>query len=442
MDIKEFLRNNVIPATGCTEPAAVAYATSVAYHALCNSFPPDFSGPYAPPQPGKLPKIGIMTDKNVYKNALNVIVPGTDRQKGLPIAAAAGIFLDPRKGLDVFSGMTPDIRDKASFMTLNGHVVTGMYPNDTTGPSPDIRAEVTLKTHNQEKTSIVHITGRHNYIAEIQIDGVVCYSDPQTSDPYDDPIPDSISDLVALAESMDPDETDEVYKGIEMNMTLAEAGRDNKYGVALGMNFATILRNQKGMLSLIDEVRVTAANAGDARMGGAPCPVMSSAGSGNQGITALIPVAVIGRECKFSKEEICRAALISHLFTRKVDLSTGHLSALCGCSLKAGIGATAGVTYLIGGGPNEITTAVNLLMGTITGTICDGAKAGCSLKISNAAGIATECAFMAVGGMKIPADNGIIRKNFADTLQVLERISCAMALVDTEIVQILKEKSV
>jgi len=442
MDIQKFLRQNVIPATGCTEPAAVAYATSVAYHALCESLPPDFSGTYSPPPLSQILKIVITTDRNVYKNAMNVTIPGTDRQKGLPIAAAAGVFLDPRNGLDVLSGMSSDIQANASFLVLNRRVVAGTYPGNPPGPSPDIRAEVTVQIRGRERTGTVHLSGRHDHIAEILVDSVVCYSDQKIfPDSHDELVPDSVDDLITLAESMNPDEIDEVYKGIAMNMALAEAGRSGTYGIGLGKNLFTILINQKGTCSLIDKVRIAAACAGDARMGGAPYPVMCSAGSGNQGITALIPVIVIGRECKFSKEDISRAALISHFFTRKADSFSGHLSALCGCSIKAGIGAAAGVTYLIGGGRNEITTAINLVMATIVGTICDGAKPGCSLKISNAAGIATECAFLAVGGMKIPVGNGIIRKNPFDTLQVLEKISHATIPLDDEIIKILREKS-
>jgi L-cysteine desulfidase len=224
-------------------------------------------------------------------------------------------------------------------------------------------------------------------------------------------------------------------------MALAETGLHGRYGISLGKNLSMILKNKKGKLNLIDKVRITAACAGDARMGGAPYPVMGSAGVGNQGITALIPVAVIGHECKYSKEDICRAALISHLFTRNADNYLGHRSELCGCSIKAGIGATAGVTYLIGGGENEINMAINLVTATIAGTICDGAKASCTLKISHAAGIATECAFLAVKGMKIPTNIGIIQRNALNTLQVLETISRAMTTGDTEIIKILKKKS-
>lgn len=447
MDIKKFLLENVVPVTGCTEPAAVGYATAIGYHAVFGNLPPDFSGFSPVPRASRIRSIRIATDRDVYKNAMNVIVPGTNGQKGLPIAGAAGVFLDPVNGLDIFSGMTPSIRTGSEVLALSGRVVAEVNPALRDERSPDILVDVTVRTgksdeDGKERTATVHIAGRHDAIVSVSVDGQTVYEKPL--DPGEEPgeiLPESIGELIAIADTMGTEEIDIVYSGITMNMELAEAGKYRAYGLGLGMRLKKMLRPQCGNLSLIDKVKIAAAAAGDARMGGAPFPVMSTAGSGNQGITALIPVAVIGLECSFSKEEISRAALVSHLFTKKADRFTGHLSALCGCSIKAGIGAAAGVTYLLGGGEKEIATAIKLMVANITGTICDGAKPGCSLKISTATGLATECAFLAVGGMEIPACNGIIQESGEETIRILEKISSAMVPVDTAIVRILDEKS-
>ena len=441
VDIKKFLQQNVIPATGCTEPASIAFASSVAFHALSGCIPPDYSGLSPPLLTNRIISIEVVMDMNVYKNTTNAVVPGTNGQKGPAIAAAAGIFLNPHDGLDVFSCMTPEIRGKALILSLSDRIVTRINPHILPGESPDIRVDVMVQTDDRVKTSRVHISGRHNHIAEIWVDDIPVYS--HTIPPGDfneEKPPDSVIWLIRIAESMDKQELEEVYRGLEMNMDLFRIGMNREYGLGLGSNLRTVLTNQKGMLSLIDKVRIAAAAAADARMGGAPFPVMSTAGSGNQGITALIPVGVVGEECRFSKAEISRAAFISHMVTKQADRYTGHLSALCGCSIKAGIGATAGVTYLIGGGAEEITTAINLMVANVTGTICDGAKPGCSLKISTAVGVATECAFLAVGGMKIPPDNGIIQNSAIGTIRMLEKISHAMSPVDMEIIRILEEK--
>jgi L-cysteine desulfidase len=440
VDVRKFLQQNVIPVTGCTEPASIAYATSVAFQALSGCIPPDYLSSCPPLPASRIIKIEVATDGNVYKNTRNAIVPGTNGQKGPAVAAAAGIFLNPRDGLDLFSGITPEIRGKAMILSMSDRIVCGINDQVPAGVSPDIRVRVMVKEESTLKNSSVRIYGRHNHIAEICIDDIPVYTSTIIPDGHDDEKPpDSIVSLIRIAESMSKPELDEVYRGVAMNMDLLRIGMHRAYGLGLGSNLRTVLTNQKGILSLIDKVRIAAAVAADARMGGAPYPVMSSAGSGNMGITALIPVGVIGQECRFSQAEVSRAALISHMVTKLADRYTGHLSALCGCSIKAGIGATAGVTYLIGGDAEEITTAINLMVANITGTICDGAKPGCTLKIATATGVATECAFLAAGGMKIPLDNGIIQSSASGTIHMLEKISRAMMPVDAAIIKILEE---
>jgi L-cysteine desulfidase len=440
MDIQKFLHTTAIPATGCTEPAAIAYAASVAYHALSGYIPPAFTGYDPSHSPGKILRIEVATDRNVYKNAASAIVPGLDGRKGPAVAAAAGIFLPPMAGLDIFSGMTPEKRSKATVLALSDRIICRINPEIPHGISPDISVSITVENGETVKTGSARISGRHDHVAEIFVGKQLVYTGEKPCKSSEESIPDSIIGMIRIAESMDAPDIDAAYRGVEMNLALATTGMNCPYGLGLGKNLRSVLTNQKGHLSLIDKVRIAAAAAADARMGGAPYPVMSSAGSGNQGITALVPVGIIGLECKFSKTETARAALISHMVTRKADRYAGHLSALCGCSIKAGIGATAGVTYLIGGGAGEITTAINLMVANVTGTICDGAKPGCSLKIATAAGIATECAFLAAGGMKIPAGNGIIRPSANGTMRMLEKISHAMISVDTAIIDILEEK--
>jgi len=442
VDIKNFLQQNVRPVTGCTEPAAIAYASSVAYHALSGCIPPDYPVSTPITSIDRILSIEVLMDRNVYKNTANAIIPGTDGCKGPCVAAAAGIFLDPRDGLDVFSGMTPEKRGKTFVLSRSERVSCQINPDAPEGISPDIRVEVTAETVSGKRCGMAHISGDHSILSEVRTDGVPVFAGLTASPHYHPEMPpSSIIWLIRIAESMDKPEIEEAYRGVAMNLALVSTGMDRSYGLDLGNSLRTVLTNQKGFLSLVDKVKIAAAIAGDVRMGGAPYPVMSTSGSGNQGITALVPVGVIGMECNFSKEEISRAALISHMVTKQADRYSGHLSALCGCSVKAGIGATAGVTYLIGGGSDEITTAINLLVATITGTICDGAKPGCALKISTAAGIATECAFLAMGGMKIPPDNGIIQKSAPGTLRVLEKISKAMIPVDSAIIGILNDNS-
>jgi len=441
MDISAFLRKNAIPVTGCTEPAAIAYAAAAAHHALFGRLPPDFSGSDRPaPATKEIVKIGICLDRNVFKNASHAVIPGMDGYRGPAAAAAAGVFLDPKNGLDLLSRMTPEIRSKATVLALSDRVSCTTNPDTRAHLTPDISVEITRKTSAGSATARARITARHDHIATITIGNTAVYKNPVPDESPDEKIPAGIGELVRIAESMGAAETEAVYRGVEMNMELYRSTRDSEYGMKLGQHLAKILTSQKGTTSLIDNVRIAAATAADARMGGAPYPVMSTAGSGNQGITALIPIGVVGESCRFPKQDIARAALISHMVTKEADRYAGHLSALCGCSIKAGIGAAAGTAYLIGGGESEITTAINLVVANITGTICDGAKPGCALKIATAAGLATESAFLAAGGMKISPESGIIQRTAEGTLRTLEHISRAMAPVDTAVLQILEKK--
>jgi len=443
VDIAAFLQRNVIPVTGCSEPAAIAYAAAVAYHAISGCIPPDFSGSTGPAYSTRdILSVEITLDRNVSKNSACALIPGMEGRKGPAAAAAAGIFLDPRDGIDLFSGMTPEKRAKAVVIALSDRISCSTVSGTGSGITPDITVGIIAGTKNGIKKAQAHITGQHNHVASISAEGREIYSNPGIPpDSADERVPGEVIWLIRIAESMDGEEIDTVFRGVEMNMTLSECCRDQAYGLGLGHTLKALLSSQKGTTSLIDNVRIAAAVAADARMGGAPYPVMSTAGSGNQGITALIPVGVVGRECRFSKADIARAALISHMMTKQADRYAGHLSALCGCSIKAGIGAAAGVAYLIGGGEEEITTAINLMVANITGTICDGAKPACSLKIATAAGLATECAFLAAGGMRIPTENGIIQRTAEGTIRTLEKISRAMAPVDAAVLQILERKA-
>ena len=442
MDIRAFLEKNTGPVTGCTEPAAIAYAAAAAAYALCGRLPLDFSGSCLPVQAtGGIVRIEIVLDQNVFKNAGSAIIPGMGGLCGPAAAAAAGVFLDPRDGLDLLARMTPDIRSKATVLALSDRVSCTTRAGSGPGCTPDISVEITKKTSAGSATAKARITSRHDHISYIHIGNTAVYRDPGPfADTQTDEVPDGIRDLVRVAESMDSTDAALVYRGVAMNMDLYRACRDCGYGLRLGEHLRKILPGRDGARGLVDSVRIAAAYAADARMGGAPFPVMSTAGSGNQGITALVPVGVVGESCSFSHEEIARAALISHMVTKQADRYTGRLSALCGCSIKAGIGAAAGVTYLLGGGEEEISTAINLLVANITGTICDGAKPGCALKIATAAGLATECALLATGGMKISKGNGIVRETAGETLRALAGISRAMAPVDAAVIRILEEK--
>ncbi|MDO9323967.1 MAG: hypothetical protein Q7T80_03310, partial [Methanoregula sp.] len=246
MDIKKFLQQNVIPVTGCTEPASIAYATSVAFHALSGCIPPDYLSTSPLPPASRIIRVEVATDRNVYKNVTNAIVPGTTGQKGPAVAAATGIFLNPRDGLDLFSGITPDIRGKALVLSMSDRITCQINSEVPVGKTPDIRVRVIVKDENTEKMSFVRISGRHNHIAEISINDIPVYTNSIPPIEWDDEMPpDSIAGLIQIAKAMNKPELDEVYRGVVMNMDLSRIGMHRAYGLGLGNNLRTILTSQK-----------------------------------------------------------------------------------------------------------------------------------------------------------------------------------------------------
>jgi L-cysteine desulfidase len=188
------------------------------------------------------------------------------------------------------------------------------------------------------------------------------------------------------------------------------------------------------------QVRINVGAAGDARMGGANTPIMTTSGSGNLGIMATIPIAIIGEMKNIDRDVICKATLLSHFITKLAGISCGSLSALCGCAIKAGIGATAAITYLLNGSIEQIHAAINLMAANNTGFICDGAKEGCALKLSTAAGTAIECALLALNGIRVPSDNGIIFDNAENTIKAIGQVSNCMTPADIEIIKVMNSK--
>ena len=435
------------PATGCTEPIAVGYATSLAYHALFNDsvkktekgifFPkeaPEFDNDH-------LQEIIVKTDKNVYKNAYAVKIPSTGGQKGIPIATAMGLYSEYQKRLNLFNGLSSEVIKKAKKI-LNSNKIKVSYMQTQT-PKPYLDIQVTLKflIEDQPRSSYVRLQDEHDNITQIEVDGDLLYEGTRKLPQKEkEGFPESIVELLEITRSMTKKEKTEVYKGIEMNKNIAIEGLKGNFGLEVGKALQKIAQLDGSEDSLVMQVRIMVAAAADARMGGANMPVMSTSGSGNQGITALVPIAVIGELKNLKYDKICEAALLSHLITKFTHLYSTHLSALCGCAVKAGIGATAGTTYLLNGSLEDINNAINLVVANITGIICDGAKEGCALKLGTAAAVATESALMAIEGMKVPPDNGIIYENAEDTIKALGEISNSMVQTDNRIICLMRQK--
>jgi len=448
MDAISFLKKYVKPATGCTEPIAVGYATSLAYHAIFNDIikvneNDNFIFKNLPSEIeiDKIKQISIETDLNVFKNAYSNIIPGTNGQKGMAIASAMGLFSDPRKKLNLFDGISSESIQKAKqILKSNKIIIKKIEWSDK--PDLDIQVSVEYQVNSNIKTAYVRVQKDHDNVTEIRVDGKILFEGSWKKEVEDkEKFPEKIEELFKVARSITSEEIEEVYKGIIMNKKVVDEGMNNDYGLKIGRTLHKIAQQEGYEESLIAQVRIKVGSAGDTRMGGASIPVMTTSGSGNLGIMAIIPITVMGEIKNIDKDKICEAILFSHFITKLADISCDHLSALCGCAIKAGIGAAAGITYLLGGSLEQIHAAINLMAANNTGFICDGAKESCALKLSTAAGTATECALMALNGMKVSPDNGIIFENAEDTIKAIGQISDSMAPTDVEILKIIQEKN-
>jgi L-cysteine desulfidase len=449
LDLLNFLKTNVIAATGCTEPIAIAYAVSLAYHALFqNNITTDatntfrFSNKVPTMQQRNLNKIEIEVDQNVYKNAYSAIIPGTDGLKGIDVAAAIALYLNPKDKLNLFKNIHSVKMNKIK-QILNKNLIEVSYIEDHM-KNYLLSIDVTLKyqIYNQERISQVKVRKFHNNIVEINVDGVNMYSNLEYQrKEKEETLSTNLEEILKSVDMAGSNILEEVNIGILMNKRIVKKAVTNQYGLNINSSLNKIFIENECSNSIISEIRMKVAAAGDARMGGSNLPVMTTSGSGNMGLTAILPIVIMGERKGISKAKVQRAILLSHIITSIADKYLGHLSVLCGAAIKAGFGVAAGITYLLDGSQAQIHTAINLLAANNIGFLCDGAKPGCALKISTAAGIATECALMALNNQKISSENGIIFKSSDDTLKGIGNLCQSIYPLNKNIIEIIKKSN-
>ena len=244
-----------------------------------------------------------------------------------------------------------------------------------------------------------------------------------------------IDDLIKFADEASIEDIAFIQNGIDLNMRIAQAGLQGQTGVGLGNYF---YNSAKDVFSM---AKAYTAAASEARMSGYLLPVMSSAGSGNHGLVAIIPVSYVGIAEKIQNEKIIRAVTLSHLVTIFVKAHLGSLSPVCGCGVAAGVGCAVGLTYLLDGDINQIKGSINNMVAGISGMLCDGAKLGCSYKLSISVDAAVDASEMALKNIFIPDDNGILGDTPEKTILNLAHVSnIGMKNTDDEILKVMMEK--
>lgn len=410
MNLKEsilyILKNDVKPAVGCTEPVAIALASSAARSVLG----------------GEIDKAIITLSPNVFKNGMSVGIPGID-EVGLDVAAALGIAKgDPSQGLNLLGDISDEMRQCAKNL-LNGQKIKVVI-SDTT---KKIYIESKLYVGNNISRAVTE--DRHDNITGVYLNkkNVYGFSIEEVGtkqNGLDDSFFETpIIELIEEIEEIDFVELEYMLEGVKLNKNAVDIGLSKKLGVGTGY---AIKRNiDKGLLSrdLPTLAMAMTSAAADARMSGLAIPVMSSNGSGNHGITAIVPIIAYNEMYPTSDEKIAKALAISHIITAYVKNFIGRLSPLCGCSIAAVTGSASGITWLMGGKEKEIQGVIKNILANLTGVVCDGAKAGCALKLGTAAVSGVQAALYAIDGYVIEGDSGIVGNTAEESIKNLGRLS-------------------
>lgn len=416
------LKQELIPALGCTEPAAVALAAAYANEVIM----------------GPVQKMKIIVSSNIYKNAKAAGIPGTDRT-GTEIAALLGTTLkNPTLNLTIFKDLTPEVIAAAidSLATIPLELVIKKMPQ------PGVYIDVSIEKERSASRAIIE--GTHANLVHLERNGkTALHKTPAESEDNLTPLLTeySLDSLLTGIMALPDSELEFLQAGIDMNLKIAEAGLAMTHGLQLGARWQAAVK--KGLIGADIASKITGLTgaASDARMAGYDLPVMSVAGSGNHGLAAILPVAVAGQELNCSPEQLHRAIAISLLVTLQGKAFSGRLSPACGCVTTASAGASAGIVYLLGGDSAAIANAVEAIYSCLTGTICDGGKTSCALKLCAGVSMAWSLAVLAVGGLKTPVGNGVVGENASETIRNSSLVVReGMALVDDALVSVMRGK--
>jgi L-cysteine desulfidase len=400
--ILSVLNKELVPALGCTEPIAIALAAAIAVK-------------YLPDE--EVTDLKVYASNNVIKNALSVIIPGTG-SSGINLAVALGsLSKNEHKGLEILNGLSETDIEKARFMIKDGLVSVNLA--DT---SKKLYIEVIVKTSKSQSRVIIEDT--HTQVSLIEVDGKIIRQGQPSGKIMEEEGPYSflnVDTIWEFVQTVSTDKLDLIQQSIDLNKKAGIAGLQHNYGLQVGK---TIHDNMtKGLLSddLTNYAMALTAAGSDARMGGGLYTVMSNSGSGNQGIAATLPVVAVWEKLKLTEEQLLRATLLSQLITIYIKSKFGRLSALCGVTI-ASTGASCGIVYLLEGGRHSVQATIQNMVGNVAGMICDGAKAGCALKVSTCTNAAVQSALLAIRGISINATNGIIGENVEQTIENLCRL--------------------
>lgn len=420
--LEEVLKHEVYPAMGCTEPVAVAFAAATAAKLL----------------KGRTTALLIRTDPGTYKNGLAVSIPNARGEKGNLLAGAIGaVVRRPELGAELFKGLpAARLREAAALVRAGKASIEVDHKRQGIHISVEVRAG--------GETALCVLENSHKQVALLRHNGRVISragsAGKRGRAPYKEALRRAtFRDLFRAAEGVTPAQLAYIRKGVEMNLAASRAGLGMK---KVGYYVSDLIRKGYLKKDILSDAKLTAAAATDARMAGAPVPVMSSGESGNQGVVAVLVPWLVGKAFRVPERRILRSIALSHLVNSYIKVFTGELAPICGCAVAAGVGASVAVVWQRAGSDRrKATLAVNTVLSDIGGMLCDGAKSGCALKVASSADSAIRAAWMASNGEGITEEEGFIGRTAEETIRNISHISRAgMGKVDGIILGIMSAK--
>ena len=414
------LREELVPAMGCTEPIAIAYAAAKAREAL-----------------GLMPeKMHVSCSGNIIKNVKGVIVPNSGNQKGIEVAAILGaVGGDASKELEVIAGATDEaraetkklVREKICDVTLAENV-------------PNLFIEVEAEAENHK--SSVRIENHHTNITLITLDGKIIFENAPKENKSEIKTSKADRNLMTLrgvlefANELNVDDVKEIFeRQIECNSKISQEGLDNKWGARVGK---TMLESWGS--DVRSRACARAAAGSDARMSGCPLPVVINSGSGNQGITVTLPVIEYADEWHLSREKLYRALAVSNLVSVYIKHYIGSLSAFCG-AVSAASGAGAAITYMAGGDYESVGATITNTLANVGGIVCDGAKPSCAAKIASSVHAALLAHYMSMSYKEFRGGEGFVEDDVEKTIKNMGYIGkIGMKETDKEILNVMIDK--
>lgn len=414
------VQREVVPAIGCTEPIAVALCVAKATETLGT----------------KPEKINVLLSANILKNAMGVGIPGTG-MIGLPIAIALGALIGKSEyQLEVLKDSSPAAVEEGKCFIGEKRVNIALKKNIT----EKLYIEVCCESGENKATAI--ISGGHTTFIYIARNNDILLNKQSTNcgEAEEQTVELTLRKVYDFAMNAPLDEIRFILETARLNKAAAERSFDGNYGHGLGRMLRGTYEHEILGDSVFSHILSYTSGACDARMAGAMIPVMSNSGSGNQGISATLPVLVYAEENGKSEEELIRALMLSHLTVIYIKQSLGRLSALCGCVVAA-TGSSCGITWLMGGTYEQVAFAVQNMIANLTGMICDGAKPSCALKVTTGVSTAVLSAIMAMENRCVTSVEGIIDEDVDQSIRNLTKIgSKGMDETDRLVLEIMTGK--